>query len=49
MKETKAEIRNKLVSLKTILETLSKGYDVPENLVRIAQKDIEKIIELLKE
>jgi len=47
MKETKAEIRNKLQMAITVLESLSKDKRVPKNLLITGKKDLEKILGLL--
>jgi len=48
LQETKAEIRNKLQAPKAVLDLVSADKNVPENLLEMAHKDLDKIIELLR-
>lgn len=47
MDETIAEIRNKLQAPKTVLERLSCGETVSKSIIKIALKDLDKIVKLL--
>ena len=42
-KELKAEIRNKLQSLKTTIEALEKGKDVPRTMVEAGMRDLKSL------
>jgi hypothetical protein len=46
-KEFTADIRNKLQASRVALEALKDGKTVPVNLVDIALKDLDKILEML--
>lgn len=44
-----SDIRNKLQASSTVIEQLSQGKSVPENLINLAKGNIEEIEKLLSE
>ena len=48
LQEIKAEIRNKLQAPKAVLDLVSADKKVPENLLKMAHRDLDKVIELLR-
>lgn len=47
--ELAAEIRNKLTAPMTALEKVACGEEVPQHFVEMAIKELDKIVELLKD
>ena len=47
MKETKAEIRNKLQVAVTVLEALSDDKKVPEDIIKKGVEDLEEVLRIL--
>ncbi|MDD3374487.1 MAG: hypothetical protein PHY73_02050 [Candidatus Omnitrophica bacterium] len=45
--ELKAELRNKLTSLKTAIERLQQEKDVPQSFVDVCSKDLDAIEKLV--
>jgi len=43
MKELKAEIRNKLQSLRTTIEQLEQGKEVPSDMVQTNLRDLDSL------
>ena len=47
--KVKAEMLNKLQTVKTVIESLSEGKTPSEKLLQIAQKDLKELESLVKE
>ncbi len=48
-RELKAEIKNKLQSLRTTIELLKQGKDIPPSMVEISLSDLDKLEILVEE
>ncbi len=47
MKETTAEIRNKLQVAVTVLESLSNDKKIPEDIIKKGVKDLQEVLNIL--
>ena len=47
-KEKEAEIRNRLQATTTVLEMVLKGEKPPQKIVKMALKDLEKLLKVIK-
>jgi len=47
-KELIADMRNKLTLPKTVLECLKDGKEVPKETIKLALKELDEAVELLK-
>jgi hypothetical protein len=45
--EMKAEIRNKLQAILTVLELLLEGKDVSKEFIEVAKKDVDEAVNML--
>lgn len=46
--EKEAEIRNRLQTSKTVLEMVLKGEKPPQKIVKMALKDLERLLKVMK-